>query len=702
MAEPSNPLRILEEQIKCPICLEVYDQPKSLKCQHAFCKDCIKSIPAERKGGKRVIRCPSCRRSTTYPKDGPEALPPSFHTNTLLELYRQSSTVTEPAPSPSDKCSQHDRLLEMYCDKCDTLVCAKCVVCDHRHHDYHLVSDVFPQHKQEIESHLHTLQRLVSTLDGAMSILETRETDIRDTGNGVKTEIDLLVSKILESFQQSSDSLKERVDGIVECKLKELTVQKEKGEKILFHVKACQERVENQLKNATEQKILTEKSQSIESITEIVQQVDVSELQPSQLPDITFTPNGNLLRDFSDVTIGSVHCPTYEERQQHDVETPSEPPDEPHPLEQATPLITCSGKGLTVAVVGRSRQFDIQLPSRPDGPLLCTLSSKDSPDVIPCTAREIKTFYEDESATPKYIMTYTPTHQGVYSVEVGGVTTPIEPSHVVKVLPTLETRLKKARRVPGLTRPQGVATHANGVVTSTAEGVAIIDRQGEVVGMFSRQGCGEGELLCPAGLTVECDDVTVLVADHGNDRVQQFTMDGTLLACIGTSGDGILEFDKPSDISVDRDGLVYISDTGNNRIQVLKPDFTFSHMLGDFGSGSGELWSPTGISLDSQGFVYVCDTYNSRIQKFTREGNYVSHFGQDVLKQPCYLAIDSNDIIYVTDDMTKQIVMFETDGDHFDSYCSEDPLEQFLSPQGLAIDTEGTLYVCDGDNIVIF
>ena len=691
----SESLRILEEQVKCPICLEIYNHPKSLKCQHAFCRDCIKGLPVEVKGGKRVIRCPSCRRSTTYPKGGSDALPPSFHINTLMELYQSTG---EPAPSgesdASTKCSQHDRLLEMYCEKCTALVCAKCIVTDHRHHDYHLLSDVFPQHKQVIESHLETVQKTAGMLLEAMNIINTRETDIREAGIRIKAEIDSLVNKLLELLHQSSGTLKATVDDIINYKLKDLTVRKEKGEKILYHVKACQEHVENQLKNDTEQKILAEKSQTIEMMAVIAQQVNMSELEPTQLPDITFIPNNNLVSDFSNVILGSVHCPSYEEQ---DILTQAEPSDEPRPTEQDTPLVTCSGKGLTVAVVGKSRQFDVQLPSRPEGLLSFTLSSKDGPNVV-CTAKEIKAFYEDESDTPKYVVTYTPTHQGMYSVEMTGVTTPIE-SHTIKVFPSLETRHQTARRLLGLAGPQGVAVHKDGVVLTSGTGIAMIGKGGELVRTFGRQGCGVGELLCPAGLAV---NGTILVADHGNDRIQQFAMDGTPVACIGTSGSDLLEFDKPSDISVDEQGLLYVSDTENSRIQVLKPDFTFSHTLGNFGSGPGELWSPTGISLDSQGFLYVCDTYNLRIQKFTRAGEYVTQFGQDILKQPRYITIDSNDIIYVTDGQTRQIVMFEPDGNHFDSHCGEDPLEQFISPQGVAVDSEGTLYVCDGDDLIIF
>lgn len=45
---------------KCAICLEVWRNPKTLNCDHAFCKDCLEDLydPTQKPEG---ISCPTCR-----------------------------------------------------------------------------------------------------------------------------------------------------------------------------------------------------------------------------------------------------------------------------------------------------------------------------------------------------------------------------------------------------------------------------------------------------------------------------------------------------------------------------------------------------------------------------------------------------------------------------------------------------------------
>ena len=121
MAEGPHLLVKLKEQVTCPVCLDVFKQPKILACTHAFCMNCINHLPVDLVDGDYKIYCPTCREPTTLPHNGSAAsLRPAFYINTLMELHHTAVKLpVAVTDKPKDnKCLKHDRPLEMYCDDC--------------------------------------------------------------------------------------------------------------------------------------------------------------------------------------------------------------------------------------------------------------------------------------------------------------------------------------------------------------------------------------------------------------------------------------------------------------------------------------------------------------------------------------------------------------------------------------------------------
>jgi DNA-binding beta-propeller fold protein YncE len=58
---------------------------------------------------------------------------------------------------------------------------------------------------------------------------------------------------------------------------------------------------------------------------------------------------------------------------------------------------------------------------------------------------------------------------------------------------------------------------------------------------------------------------------------------------------------------VDAKGNVYVADTGNNRVQEFSPDGRLVAQAGVNGFGPGEFVAPTQVAVDSRGAVYVLD-----------------------------------------------------------------------------------------------
>ena len=78
-AKPSSSsgLLKLEEQLTCPVCLDLYTNPKTLPCLHSFCQECLEGLPQEReaRGDTYYLSCPTCRKCTELPEGGAGAFP---------------------------------------------------------------------------------------------------------------------------------------------------------------------------------------------------------------------------------------------------------------------------------------------------------------------------------------------------------------------------------------------------------------------------------------------------------------------------------------------------------------------------------------------------------------------------------------------------------------------------------------------------
>lgn len=57
----SEQSRVLQEELTCPVCLDLYRDPHLLPCGHNFCKTCLDRLKRQADRGR--FRCPECRDS---------------------------------------------------------------------------------------------------------------------------------------------------------------------------------------------------------------------------------------------------------------------------------------------------------------------------------------------------------------------------------------------------------------------------------------------------------------------------------------------------------------------------------------------------------------------------------------------------------------------------------------------------------------
>ena len=679
--KPSSGLLKLEEQLTCPVCLDLYTNPKTLPCLYSFCQECLEGLLQEReaRGDTYYLSCPTCRQRTEVPREGVGAFPVAFHLNNLREI---TQSLKKKASNPQQvTCNDHDKPLDMFCVTCETVICYYCAIRTHKDHEHDLVSDCYPKHYQMLHDSLKPVKGKKETLKKVLSDLAEREGEIRERGEGVLEEINGMVEEIIGILRQSERELTEQVKRVTDAKLEMLSGQTKSIQTSLSLLEGIEDYVEQSLKTGTHQQVLSSKKQMMERMSEVTTQINVEELHPIEKDDL------RLIKESAE-TLKSLHH----------IGTVS-----------YTALQECKVKILEVEQSLKENKFSFSLSM--EAPLVSVPISSLRCSLVPVGKGDepIHTTVTTTSTHPGvYRIHCNPSTRGTHTVKVQVYDVELEDTSLFIPFNPYLDKITPVRTITELDHPWGVAVSDDGhvvVTESSGDCVTILDNEGKKVKSFGgKGGSGIVEFSYPRGVAITSDNF-ILVSD--NHRIQKISMDGDCVASVGEEGSGRRQFKYPAGIAISPiTGQAYIVDSYNNRIQVLNPDLTFSHLFGKKGSANGQFQVPGDIAIDSQGLVYVADSYNHRIQKFTPNGKFVAQFGScgsgpGQLDLPRGVTIDTagTGLVYVSEQRNYRVSVFTSDGVFVSSFGREGSNnDQFNAPFGLRFDKNGFLYVCDFSN----
>ncbi|KOF01370.1 hypothetical protein OB69_17945, partial [Roseivirga seohaensis subsp. aquiponti] len=125
------------------------------------------------------------------------------------------------------------------------------------------------------------------------------------------------------------------------------------------------------------------------------------------------------------------------------------------------------------------------------------------------------------------------------------------------------------------------------------------------------------------------------VADFGNHSIRKITSAGlvTTLAGSGTEGyaDGTgiaASFNRPFDIAINSNDIVFVADEGNDRIRRIEPNGEVTTFAGsgvegflDGDSQNAMFFEPKALDFDSHDNLFVADWGNNRVRKITSSGD---------------------------------------------------------------------------------
>ena len=235
-----------------------------------------------------------------------------------------------------------------------------------------------------------------------------------------------------------------------------------------------------------------------------------------------------------------------------------------------------------------------------------------------------------------------------------------------------------------------VATKGNHIAVGGPYSIKIYDRSStDLLHTIGKGQLGGGILN---GVTFY-DQELILLSDYDNNSLKMFTIQGRHVRTIDR---GSTTF-KPHGITISPDGHIYVCDGANHCVCVFDVSGKFLFSFGSRGSGDECFYSPRDLCFASDGFLYITDGGNSRICVYDKDGKFIRKF-TTTYKPYCIDATDCGHLI-VSSLSSHKVMIYTTGGDLFHVFGKQgSELGQFDGPIGVSVDSDGLIYIADGNN----
>lgn len=225
------------------------------------------------------------------------------------------------------------------------------------------------------------------------------------------------------------------------------------------------------------------------------------------------------------------------------------------------------------------------------------------------------------------------------------------------------------------------------VMVRTAPFFRLFDREGNFIRSW-----GENDNYGNAHSVTYDAQGFVWATDAARHVVYRYNPAGEIVFSLGTpdeAGDNTsqIRFNQPNHVFIAANGDIFVSD-GYVNSRVVQFDSQGNYLRqfgGSKGGGDGELDTPHGVAVDSTGRVLINDSGNQRVSVFDSEGNFLESWP---VRSRGGIVVDASDTVYVSD-VNAGAVNVLKNGQVVDSIAVDG------RPHGLALDSNGTLFVSD-------
>ncbi|XP_034615107.1 tripartite motif-containing protein 3-like isoform X2 [Trachemys scripta elegans] len=684
-ASASPVVRQIDKQfLVCSICLDRYRNPKVLPCLHTFCERCLQNyIPPQ----SLTLSCPVCRQTSILPEQGVAALQSNFFITNLMEVLQRSpegssrpdAAALDPVSAVTGQplsCPNHEgKVMEFYCESCETAMCHECTEGEHREHVTVPLRNVVEQHKAALQQQLDAIKSRLPQLTAAIGLVTEISKQLLERKNAAVGEISGSFAELEQALQQRKGLLVRDLEATCSAKQKVLQAQLDALRQGQENILSSCTFTEQALHHGTETEVLLVKKQMSERLSALASQEFPEQPQENDQLDYVVETDGvrkSILNLGVLITTSAIAHKT-----------------------------VATGEGLRHAVVGQPSSLTITTKDK-DGELVRSGSASLQAQVTaPDGGRAEAEVLDNKNGT--YELVYTPRQEGDFLLSILLYGQPIRGSPFrTKALkacdvPPSPDDVKRRVKSPssGHIRQKAVRRPSSMYGSGKKKENPIED---ELIFRVGSRGREKGEFTNLQGISTSSSG-RIVVADSNNQCVQVFSNEGQFRLRFGVRGRSPGQLQRPTGVTVDMNGDIIIADYDNRWVSIFSPEGKFKTKI-----GAGRLMGPKGVAVDRNGHIIVVDNKACCVFIFQSNGKLVTKFGgrgtaERQFAGPHFVAVNNKNEIVVTDFHNHSVKVYSADGEFLFKFGSHgEGNGQFNAPTGVAVDSNGNIIVADWGN----
>jgi len=232
----------MEELKGCPICTEMYIDPRVLPCGHTLCFQCVAKCCENKPPGDEVA-CPLCRTKFTIPSGRVGGLPKNFALANFLHI--KEMTVESPMKSvPASHCDQHkDEPMKIYCFDCKVVMCMMCFIESHNGHRCSDVIKVAGEFSKQMKTDIGNITGGADKCRRMLHGLEEERKSFHEQIEKCGSEINEKADQLKLMIDVHRDKLLNELSAIQQKRMKEIQLAWEEIETQLASMESYKESV---------------------------------------------------------------------------------------------------------------------------------------------------------------------------------------------------------------------------------------------------------------------------------------------------------------------------------------------------------------------------------------------------------------------------------------------------------------------------